>query len=262
MLLSIPTDFLSGITVNVDLNQKHDFTPKSESIKKYIDYEVNKVLQQSLEDDKDIEIVSFKPNINYIFKPYFKDVPSYTGAGFTTNYIVFNTLYKDESFYLFDLYDNYTDNNQNLISRNFIKMSKIVTTADTTDIKFEVKIINKEYTNIYIPSYFMNTSADTFYLKISFFNATNGKLRFFECSTTDNSSLKNYFKIKLDKNNKNYEILNGDILTNVNNQTKTYKISEVIEPQKESATTNENSIPAIKPTIKTKTTITSKGKFI
>jgi len=262
MLLSIPTNFLSAITLNFDLNQKHDFTPKSESIKKYVDSEVNKVLQQSLEDDKDIEFVSFKPNINYIFKGYFKDVPSYTGAGFTTNYIIFNPLYKDESFYLFDLYDSYTDNNQNLISRNFIKMSKIVITADTTDINFEVKTINKEYTNIYIPSYFMNTSADTFYLKISFFNATNGKLRFFECSKNDNGSLKNYFKIKLDKNNKNYEILNGDILTNANNQTKTYRISEVIEPQKESATTNENSIPAIKPTIKTKTTITSKGTFI
>ena len=32
---------------------------------------------------------------------YFKDSYSYTGAGFSTNYIVSNTLYKDESFYLF-----------------------------------------------------------------------------------------------------------------------------------------------------------------
>jgi hypothetical protein len=253
-MLNITSDFLSDITLNVDLNQKHDFTPKSESIKKYIDSEVNKVLQQSLEDDKDIELISFKPNINYIFRTFF-----------STNFIAFNTFnafYKDESFYIFDLYDTYTDNNQNLISRNFVKMSKIDTTAYIPNIKFEVKNINKEYTNIYIPSYFMNTSADTFYLKISFFNATNGKLRFFECSPTDSGSLKNYFKIKLNKNNMNYQILNGDILTNENNQTITYRLIEVIEPIKESATTNENSLPAIKPTIKTKTTITSKGKFI
>jgi hypothetical protein len=64
-------------------------------------------------------------------------------------------------------------------------MSKIVTTEMSTDIYFENKKMNKEYTNIYLPSYFINTTADTFYLKISFFNATNGKLRFFECSKTE-----------------------------------------------------------------------------
>ena len=167
-MLNITTDFLSAVTLNFGLNQKHDYTPKSESIKKYVDSEVNKVLQQSLDEDKDIEHISFKPKVDYVFKAYFNNVPSYTGAGFTSKYIVSNTLYKDESFYLFDLYDSYIDNNQNLISRNFVKMSKIVTNVDTTDIKFESKIFNKEYTNIYIPSYFINTTADTFYLKVSF----------------------------------------------------------------------------------------------
>jgi hypothetical protein len=260
-MLSIKTDFLSAVTLNFDLNQKHDFTPKSESIKKYVDSEIQKVLDQSLIDDKDVEFVSFKPITTYIFQGYFKDSYSYTGAGFSTNYIVSNTLYKDESFYLFDLYDTYVDNNQTLISRNFVKMSKIVTTIDTTDINFQPNILNKEYVNIYIPSYFIPTTADTFYFKISFFNATNGKLRFFECSTNDIGSLKNYFKLKLNKTNKTYEILNGNILAS-SNQSKSYKISEVIEPIKESKITDQSSIPRIKPLIKTKTTITAKGTFI
>jgi hypothetical protein len=262
-MLSITSDFLSAVTLNFDLNQKHDFTPKSESIKKYVDSEVEKVLDQSLIDDKDVEFVSFKPIINYTFTGYFKGAPSYTGAGFSTNYIVSNTLYKDESFYLFDLYDNYVDNNQNLISRNFAKMSKIVITEDKTDLNFQPNIINKEYVNIYIPSYFIATTADTFYFKISFFNATNGKLRFFECSTNDTGSLKNYFKLKLNKTNKTYEILNGsgNLLVNTP-QSKTYRISEVIESIKESKITDQSSIPRIRPLIKTKTTITARGTFV
>lgn len=262
-MLTITSNFLSAITLNFDLNQKHDFIPKSESIKKYVDSEVEKVLDQSLIDDKDVEVVSFKPIINYLFKGYFNNSPSYLDAGFSNKYIVSNTLYKDESFYLFDLYDNYVENNQTLISRNFVKMSKIVTNVDTTVIIFEPNTLRREYVNIYIPSYFIATTADTFYFKISFFNATNGKLRFFECSSSDSGSLKNYFKLKLNKTNKTYEILNGsgNLLSNVST-LKMYKISEVIEPIKELKITDQSSIPRIKPLIKTKTTITAKGKFV
>lgn len=262
-MLTITSNFLSAITLNFDLNQKHDFIPKSESIKKYVDSEVEKVLDQSLIDDKDFEVVSFKPIINYIFKGFFNNSPSYVGAGFSTKYIISSTLYKDESFYLFDLYDNYVDNNQTLISRNFVKMSKIVTNTDTTDLNFQSNILSREYVNIYIPSYFIPTTADTFYFKISFFNATNGKLRFFECSPTDSSSLKNYFKLKLNKTNKTYEILNGSgNLLSSTNTSKTYKISEVIETIKESKITDQSSIPRIRPLIKTKTTITARGTFV
>lgn len=262
-MLTITSNFLSAITLNFDLNQKHDFIPKSESIKKYVDSEVEKVLDQSLIDDKDFEIVSFKPNIDYIFRGFFNNSASYLGAGFSTKYIVSSTLYKDESFYLFDLYDNYVDNNQTLISRNFVKMSKIVTNTDTTDLNFKPNILSREYVNIYIPSYFIPTTADTFYFKISFFNATNGKLRFFECSSSDSGSLKNYFKLKLNKTNKTYEILNGSgNLLSSTNSSKTYRISEVIETIKESTITDQSSIPRIRPLIKTKTTITAEGKFV
>lgn len=262
-MLTITSNFLSAITLNFDLNQKHDFIPKSESIKKYVDSEVEKVLDQSLIDDKDFEIVSFKPNIDYIFTGFFNNSASYLGAGFSTKYIVSSTLYKDESFYLFDLYDNYVDNNQTLISRNFVKMSKIVTNTDTTNLNFKSNILSREYVNIYIPSYFIPTTADTFYFKISFFNATNGKLRFFECSSSDSGSLKNYFKLKLNKTNKTYEILNGSAnLLSSTNSSKTYKISEVIETIKESKITDQSSIPRIRPLIKTKTTITAEGKFV
>jgi hypothetical protein len=266
-MLNIQTEFLSDINLNINLNQKTDFTPKSDSIKKYINKEIETVLKESLLDDKDVEHISFKPKNKYIFTCFFNGVKSYSGAGFENRFIVSNTIFKDESFYLFDLYDSYIDINQNLISRNYVKMSKIVKTTDDTTIVFEPKI-NKEYSNIYIPSYFINASADTFYLKISFFNAVNGKLRFFECSSNEDSSLKNYFKIKINKTNNTYEILNGNIIDSYNSYGSTYqsysnfKISQIIETQKELIITDGNSLPRIKPTINTKTIITTKGKII
>jgi hypothetical protein len=259
-MLSIQTEFISGISLNIDLNQNVDFTPKSESIKKYIDYEVETVLDESLLEDRDEEYVSFLPSLNYFFYPYFNDKATYTAAGFEPKFITGDTTFKDESFYLFDLYDNFNDVNQRLISRNFLKMSKIVTTEDKTEIDFTKKF-NKEYINIYIPSYFMNTTADTFYLKISFFNSTNGRLRFFECSSNENGSLKNYFKLKINKSNKTYEILNGNLLTSLNTFYY-YKLIEVIESNKEALQTFGNTLSGVLPIIKEKTIITTRGKLI
>ena len=264
-MLRFATNFASSFTLNIDLSQKIDYIPKSESIKKYINTEIEKVLQESLQDDKDIETISFKPAINYVFVPHFNSVPIYSAAGFSDSYLANNSVFKDESFYLFDLYDSYVDANQNLISRNFLKMSKIdfrvFNDSQNTDIYFELKTILKEYVNIYIPSYFMNTSADTFYFKISFFNATNGKLRYFECSKNEIDNLKNYFKVKLNKKEKTYEILNGDILININDIKKIYKISEVIEPEKERQQSG-NRTNLLQETKKTGSIITTRGKFI
>ena len=66
-MLNIKTDFLSGLTLNIDINQKIDLIPKSESIKKFIDSEIEKILEESLQEDRDIEIVSFRPLKNYFF---------------------------------------------------------------------------------------------------------------------------------------------------------------------------------------------------
>jgi hypothetical protein len=260
-MLTITSNFISSLTLNIDINQKVDFIPKSESIKKYINSEIEKVIKESLDEDKDIDVISFKPSINYVFVPYFNGVASYSGVGFTPNNLLENNVFKDESFYLFDLYDSYIDANQNLISRNFLKMSKIIFTSNLkTDINFDLKTIQKEYTNIYVPSYFINTNIDTFYFKIWFFNATNGKLRYFECSKNEGDNLKNYFKIKINKNDKTYEILNGDIISNTNNTQNYYKISQIVDTVRESQL-NEN-ISNIIPRIKDKKIITTNGKFI
>jgi hypothetical protein len=266
-MLKLTTNLISSLTLNIDLNQNIDLIPKSISIKKYIDYEVETVLDESLLEEIDAEHVSFKPNQDYTFRTFFNKDPlnpsnpfrsTYTDAGFEPISLTANSIFKEESFYLFDLYDNFNDVNQKLISRNFVKMSRIVTTVDTTDIKFEVKTINKEYTNIYIPSYFIDTTADTFYLKISFFNATNGKLRFFECSSgTD--SLKNYFELKINKNNKTYQISNGIILS-INPNT--YRLFEVIEQNKEKNQKFGNTLSGILPIRNNKTTVTTRGRLI
>ena len=266
-MLTIVSDFTNNVntsfTLNVDITQKIDFTPKKESIKKYIDTEIEKIIKDSFDDDRDIEHISFRPEINYFFVTHFGGIPSYLDAGFTNDLLSKNNVFKDQSFYLFDLYDTFIDASQNLISRNFLKFSRVKFLTNNpileTNINFKRESIQKEYTNIYIPSYFMDSNIDTFYFKISFFNATNGKLRFFECSENETDNLKNYFKIKLNKKDLTYQILNGTLINNVNNIEKYYKISEVIDKIKEQKL-NEN-ITNIRPIKTDKRIITTTGKF-
>jgi hypothetical protein len=259
-MLTVVTDKINNLALNFDINQKHDFTPKSESIKKYVDYEVNKVLEESRASEKDLEYISFIPSESFYLRGYFDNVDSYKSVGFTNFYLTGTSIYTQESFYIFDLYDSFEDNNQELLSRNFVKMSKIVKDL-TTNIFFDVsKKITKEFVNIYVPSYFINEGKDTFYLKINFFNAINGKFRFFKCSETDENASQNYLTIQIDKTTKTYNIIGGDIISL--NTPNVYKISEIAEPKKEEQLANNNKIKKTAPIIKPNKLITSKGKFI
>jgi hypothetical protein len=259
-MLTLVTNYgISGLTLDIGINQNHDFTPKSESIKKYVDLEVNRVLEESRNSEKDLEFISFKPSTSFYLQSHFENSPSYEPVGFTNFYLTGTNVYTQESYYIFDLYDSFNDNNQNLISRNFVKMSKIVKDT-TTYIFFDVsKKMVKEFVNIYIPSYFINQGIDIFYLKINFFNAINGKFRFFKCSETDRNASQNYLILQIDKITKTYNIINGDIISF---QPNVYKISEVAEPQKEQELLDQNKIKKTKPIVKPNKIITSKGKFI
>jgi hypothetical protein len=258
-MLTILTDKTSNLSLNFDINHKHDFVPKSESIKKYVDSEVNKVLEESRNSEKDLEFISFKPNESFYLRSHFEGVSSYEPVGFTNFFLTGTNVYTQESFYIFDLYDSFEDNNQELLSRNFIKMSKIVKDA-STNIFFDVsKKIVKEFVNIYVPAYFINQGVDIFYLKIYFFNAINGKFRFFKCSETDENASQNYLTLQIDKTTKTYGIIGGDIISF---QPNVYKISEIAEPEKEQKIINENKIKKTTPIIKPNKIITTKGKFI
>jgi len=259
-MLTVVTDKINNLSLNFDINQKYDFIPKNESIKKYVDSEVNKVLEESRASEKDLEYISFIPSQSFYLRGYFNNTNSYNSVGFTNFYLTGTSIYTEESYYVFDLYDSFDDNNQELISRNFVKMSKIVKDV-TTDIFFDVsKKIAKEFVNIYIPSYFIATTADTFYLKINFFNAINGKFRFFKCSTTDENASQNYLTLKINKTTKTYNIIGGDKLSL--NPPHIYKISEVVEPKKEEQLLDENKIKKLKLIVKPNKTITNKRKFI
>jgi hypothetical protein len=259
-MLTLVTNTISGLSLNFDINQKHDFIPKSESIKKYVDYEVNKVLEESRASEKDLEYISFIPSKSFYLRPYFDNSSSYSKVGFTNFYLTGTTVYTQESYYIFDLYDSFEDNNQELISRNFVKMSKIVKDT-TTNIFFDVsKKIKKEFINIYVPSYFINEKIDTFYLKISFFNAINGKFRFFKCSQTDEKASQNYLTLKIDNTTKTYDIIGGNNIST--NATNIYKITQIIQPKKEEDLLDNNGIRNIRPTIRQEKLITSRGKFL
>lgn len=254
-MLSITTQDLSSYTLNIDINQQHDFVPKSESIHKYINSEIERVIQESLATNQDQENISFKPSKDFVIRPFFNGISTYQAVGFTGSTVKNN--YTDESFYIFDIFDNYSNTNQQLLSRNFIKLTKVFNLT-ATDINFYFKKIVKEYTNIYIPSYFIDTT-DTFYLKISFFNALTGDFRFFECSKTETDALKDYFKIKIDKVKKTFQILNGDVVA-VNSNI--YMITEVIETTKEQKLINTNRISKLRTITSNKKIITSRGKII
>ena len=251
--------------IDVNLEHQHDFVPKSEAIKKYIDSEIERVLQESLLEDKDIEMLSFKPSSSLILRPHFKDStgsynPNYNSAGFSDFFITGSGLYVEESFYIFEIYNNYVETNQILLSKNYVKGSKIIKNRQT-DIMFENKKIPKEFVNIYIPTYF-TYSSNTCYMKVKFFNSVNGKLRYFLCNddpTNQLDSIKNYLKIVLNTSNNTYQITNGTVLsTNPN----VYKITEFIDLTKEKDELNENTSNKVRPTIKAEKIITSKGKFI
>lgn len=256
-MLSIKLEQLSSYTLNFDLTQNHDFTPKSEAINKYINSEIDRIVNESLLSNLDQELISFKPSKDFILRPYFSDVASYEKVGFTGT--TRKNIYTDESFYVFDVYDNYTNTNQNLLSRNFVKLTKVYSST-TTDIKFYNKKIVKEFTNIYIPSYFISTT-NIYYLKISFFNSLTGDFRFFECSKNELDGLKDYFKIQIDKDKKTFEILNGDVI-NFGSFGKTYKISQVIESKKEERLFNSNRITKLRKINNNKKIITTSGKII
>ncbi len=239
----------NGYSVNIDINQSFNLLPKSESIKKYIDSETKKAFAQTLIDDKDEEYVTFIPRDNFNLVPYFNNVADYGAAGIT------NFAFTKESYYIFDLYDNYSEGNQKLLSRNYVKLFRVFSAFTATTISFKNSKLSKEFSNIYIPSdIIVNTNKTTFFLKISFFNSANGKLRFFECSPGSIDSSKNYFKIFIDKVNKLYYIYNG---------FPSYDIYEVIQEKLEKSQVNQDAIGRVAPPeIKTKKTITSRGKFI
>lgn len=258
-MLTVVTNKISGLSLNFDINQKHDFTPKSESIKKYVDYEVNKVLEESRASEKDLEYISFIPSKSFYLRTYFDDTSSYSKVGFTDFYLTGTTIYTQESYYIFDLYDSFEDNNQELLSRNFVKMSKIVKDT-TTNIFFDVsKKMTKEFVNIYVPSYFINEGKNTLYLKVNFFNAINGKFRFFKCSQTDEKASQNYLTLKIDNTTKTYDIIGGDIISL--NAPNVYKITQNIEPKKEEDLMNDNKVKKIRPIIRQNRIITSRGRF-
>jgi hypothetical protein len=237
-----------NLNINFNINQIHDFTPKNEAIKKYIDYEVAKTTSESLLEEKDVEHVSFIPKFNFTLNIKFaNNGTTYQSAGIT------NYTFVNECFYLFDIYDTFVENTQTFISRNYVKLGKVFSSfTSNAFINFDNKKLSKEFRSVYIPEYLLE-SGDTFYLKISFFNAANGKLRFFKCGQEQDSQ-KNYFKIILDKPNKTYYIYNN---------LASYTITELIEGELEKRQINQNAKNLLLPPIPNEQkTITSTGKFV
>lgn len=258
-MLKILLNNLETTNINFDLNQKHDFIGKSVAIKSFVDYEIKNVLNQSRISERDVEYISYKPSSNFYLRPFFNNVSNYSTLGFTDFYLTGTSTFTDESYYVFDLYDNFEDNNQILLSRNFTKMAKVLSGVQSTDLYFDVsKKIYKEFINIYVPSYFINENKVNLYLKIFFFNAIDGKFRFFQCSETDQKETRNYLNLTINNQNKTYSISGGTLLQNT---PKIYKISQVVDTELENSL-NDNKLRNLRLTLKPNKIITTRGKFI
>lgn len=247
-MLKLTKSNSEDFNINIGINNLHEYIPKNEAIKKYINYETEKAVAQTLIDDKDVEHITFIPAQSFSIIPYFNNNTDYGAIG------IKDLVYVKESFYIFDVYDNFSEGNQKLLSRNFLKLLTVFSSFTSTLINFPNSKLAKGYRNIYIPAdYINNTTADTFYLKISFFNSANGKLRFFQCNNQSLDSLKNYLKITLDKANKTYYINNGN---------SPFNIYEIIQEKLEKSQINDNGINKLGPPELKIKTITNKGKFI
>lgn len=137
---------------------------------------------------------------------------NYEAAGFTSG----ETSSLDEvimrSFYLIQVYDSTSTQNQTLLSSgyyngfNFIRENDLTTTYNYNS--------DDEFSNIYLPNWFieaLGSGTTTIYGKVSFYNATTGKLQLFSNSTTGiyvepTVDGDGYFEIELDPDTYSYDV--------------------------------------------------------
>jgi len=246
-MLKLYKDSASDLSLNINLVSKPDYL--NDGLDKYVDQEV----QKSIKQNRNNEFISFKPSNSFSIKPYFKNENTYLNAEFVESDFIAGNNFIDASYWFFDIYDTYDKLNQNLLSRNFVKMEKVLDNGVYPIINFKNEKLVKEYTNIYIPTYFIGTEV---FMEIRFFNSRNGRLRTFQTNDKE-GALQNYFNIKLDTENQLF-IINNDGLILDNG----YRINEIIEVNRETNEINSEVQPTINLVKKTKKTITTKGIFI
>jgi hypothetical protein len=148
---------------------------------------------------------------------------NFTIAGFNETDITFNNLNYKNSFFIWELYDSYNEENQRFIYKNYYNR--------LPNINFSGLIfINSEFKKILIPNYFINEfSGDTItgYSKFMFFNGETGKYHLFYNKLNENieNEERYYSKTIINKNNKTLQLDSLEFYEEINAVTYLNKIN-------------------------------------
>ena len=150
---------------------------------------------------------------------------SYAFAGFTLEEIEIKSLNFRNSFWIFDYYDSFDSNSQQKIFSTYLTKIGNAPTY-TTNTEFNISGKDDQLYYWYVPQSYIDTITGgtvTGYMKISFFNAKDGKVYLFINKANESfyTGQRMYFEVTLDVINNtwlfatsNYPIVEGEILLN------------------------------------------------
>ena len=170
--------------INISFSENVGLSGLQEDIDKYIEDETG----LSVNDRQDAETFRYLPIGTDMLEIYFYNGSTYsntyTHAGFTNEEIASRDEVIQRSFYLMQVYDSTSTQNQTLLHTGYYNGYNFINENDTnTEYTYSAE---EEFTNLYIPQWFIEQisgQTTTLYGKISFYNAKTGKLQLFSHAT-------------------------------------------------------------------------------
>lgn len=230
------------LNIKIPLGSNINLNGLQQSINDYVERETGLSINPVI----DGETFRFTRNIGQNFRFEFYDgifantyTPSLLSAGFTQDEIDSQKDVLTKSFFILQIYDSINGDNQTLLHNSYYNGTSFTSVSSIYNIP-----VSEEFSNIYIPEWFLNETDDNeivMYGTFLFFNAKFGKLEVFfnkdnESSTSDD---KLYNTITLNKSNRNYSIQSNST---------TITLKELANPDyvnklNESLNTFDNEIP-------------------
>jgi hypothetical protein len=212
-----------NINFNISIKKNTSKLNNEENLNNYIKNYSKKYISKPI----NLEMTNFYPKNIITITPYFDNQNNFLNAGYFYDELTPSSDIIKNSYYIFELYDNYNSNNQVLLNQSLIRAVD-KKTYNITEFTYNVLTIRRKTLIITPKLYFYNDKAislpynifniprnynkETCYLKISFFNAKNGTIYNFNNNiyNTNNTvgELENYLIIDLDYINYNWSINN------------------------------------------------------
>ena len=222
------------LNIKIPLGANANLNGLQQSINDYIERETGLSINPVI----DGETFRFIRNIDQNFRFEFFDgsiyTPSLITAGFTQDEIDSQEDVVTNSFYILQIYDSINSDNQILLHNSYYNGTSFTSASSIYNIP-----VSEEFSNIYIPEWFINETNDNeivMYGTFLFFNAKTGKLEVFfnKDNQFETSDDKLYNTITLNKSNRNYsiqsnsatimlrELINSDYVDKLNESLNTF----------------------------------------